>query len=88
MRDGAYVREQYASERNLAARSSLYVDPTGPLAGDVAFDAIAEDSPRRVLEVSCGTGWFVAFVDDVQQLPDPMEAFVAKRSNVVFVATK
>jgi SAM-dependent methyltransferase len=62
MRDPRHVREQYASETGLAARSSLYVDTTGPFAGDVAFDAIAEASPRRVLEVGCGTGWFAARV--------------------------
>ena len=61
-RDPQYVREQYASERNLAARSSLYVDTTGPVAGDVAFDAVAEVSPARFLEAGCGTGWFAARV--------------------------
>jgi SAM-dependent methyltransferase len=60
MCDAAYVREQYSSERNLTARASLYADTTGPFAGDVAFDAIAEAAPRRVLEVGCGTGWFAA----------------------------
>jgi SAM-dependent methyltransferase len=62
MRDRDYVREQYASETGLAARSSLYGETTGPFAGDVAFDALAEVSPRRVLEVGCGTGWFAARV--------------------------
>lgn len=62
MRDPAYVREQYASEAGLAARSSLYGETTGPFAGDVAFDAVAEVSPRRVLEVGCGSGWFAARV--------------------------
>ena len=62
MRNPRYVREQYASERNLAARSSLYVDTTGPFPGDVAFDAVAEVSPRRFLDVGCGTGWFGARV--------------------------
>jgi SAM-dependent methyltransferase len=62
MRDPHYVREQYASEHRLAARSSLYVETTGPFAGDVAFAAIAEVSAGRVLEVGCGTGWFAARV--------------------------
>jgi SAM-dependent methyltransferase len=62
MRDPRHVREQYASEHGLAARSSLYVDTTGPFAGDVAFDAVAEVAPRRFLEVGCGTGWFAARV--------------------------
>jgi SAM-dependent methyltransferase len=62
MRDPAYVREQYASEAGLVARSSLYGDTTGPFAGDVAFDAVAEVSPGRMLEVGCGNGWFAARV--------------------------
>ncbi|MDQ5820779.1 MAG: class I SAM-dependent methyltransferase [Actinomycetota bacterium] len=62
MRDPAYVREQYASEEGLAARSSLYGETTGPFAGDVAFDAVAEASPGRMLEVGCGNGWFSARV--------------------------
>ena len=60
--DPAAVREQYASEAGLAARASLYVATTGAFAGDVAFDAVAEVSPRRVLEAGCGTGWFAARV--------------------------
>lgn len=62
MRDPAHVREQYASEKGLAARSSLYADTSGPFAGDVALNAVAEVSPARVVEVGCGTGWFAARV--------------------------
>lgn len=62
VRDPAYVREQYARETNLAARASLYGETTGPFAGDVAFEAVAEVAPRRLLEVGCGTGWFAARV--------------------------
>lgn len=62
MRDPQYVREQYASETRLGARASLYGETTGPFAGDVAFDAVAEVEPRRFLEVGCGTGWFAARV--------------------------
>ena len=62
LRDPAYVRDQYASETRLADRAALYVETTGPFAGDVAFEAVAEASPRRVLEVGCGTGWFAARV--------------------------
>jgi SAM-dependent methyltransferase len=62
MRDPRYVREQYASETGLAARASLYAETTGPFAGDLAFEAVSEASPRRVLEVGCGTGWFAARV--------------------------
>jgi SAM-dependent methyltransferase len=62
MRDPVYVRDQYASETNLAARASLYGRTTGPSAADVAFAAVAEAAPRRFLEVGCGTGWFAARV--------------------------
>lgn len=58
MRDPGYVRDQYASERNLNARVSLYDKTTGPFAGDVAFDIVAELAPLRLLEVGFGTGWF------------------------------
>lgn len=57
-----YVRDQYASEAGLAARASLYADTTGSFPGDVAFDAVVEQAPRRFLEVGCGTGWFAARV--------------------------
>jgi SAM-dependent methyltransferase len=57
-----YVRDQYESEKGLAARASLYAETAGPFAGDLAFDAVAETGPRRFLEVGCGTGWFAARV--------------------------
>jgi SAM-dependent methyltransferase len=56
--DPVFVRRQYESEAGLMARVSLYGETTGPFAGDVAFDAVAEVAPRRFLEVGCGTGWF------------------------------
>jgi SAM-dependent methyltransferase len=62
MRDPVHVREQYASETGLADRSSLYGETTGPFAGDVAFEAVAEAPPQRLLEVGCGPGWFAARV--------------------------
>lgn len=61
-RDPQYVREQYATETNLADRASLYTETTGPFAGDVAFEAVAEAAPSCVLDVGCGTGWFAARV--------------------------
>ena len=54
--DPAYVREQYATEAGLAARRSFYDDVQGPDAREVAFDAVAAVSPRRVLEVGPGPG--------------------------------
>ena len=54
--DPAYVREQYATEDGLFARRSIYGDITGPDAREVAFAAVAEVAPCRVLEVGCGPG--------------------------------
>jgi SAM-dependent methyltransferase len=62
LNDPSAVRKQYRDEKGLAARSSLYGETTGPFAGDVAFEAVAEARPDRVLEVGCGTGWFAARV--------------------------
>ena len=54
--DPAFVREQYADERGLEARRSIYRDVEGPDAREVAFAAVAESAPGRVLEVGCGPG--------------------------------
>jgi SAM-dependent methyltransferase len=54
--DPAAVREQYASETNLAARKSIYTDVTGPDARELVFEAVAETEPKSVLEVGCGEG--------------------------------
>ena len=62
MREARYVREQYASEKNLESRASLYAEITGPFAGDVAFDILAGRRPRRLLDAGCGPGWFGARV--------------------------
>jgi SAM-dependent methyltransferase len=62
LNDPSAVRKQYRDEKGLAARSSLYGETTGPFAGDVAFGAVAEARPERMLEVGCGTGWFAARV--------------------------
>lgn len=60
--DPQIVRKQYATEAGLSARAALYGETTGPFAGDVAFDALAETAPDRVLDVGCGNGWFGARV--------------------------
>jgi SAM-dependent methyltransferase len=52
----AFVHEQYANEANLAARKSMYTNIEGPDPTKVAFEAIAEVKPRRVLEVGGGEG--------------------------------
>jgi SAM-dependent methyltransferase len=54
--DPRFVKEQYADEQNLAARKSIYEDAEGPDAREVAFAALAEARPRRVLEVGGGEG--------------------------------
>lgn len=54
--DPTAVREQYASETNLAARKRMYDDLTGPDARDLVVEAAAEARPRSVLEVGCGEG--------------------------------
>ena len=54
--DPQHVRVQYATEANLAARKSVYANAEGPDGRDVAFQAIAEAKPRRVLEVGGGEG--------------------------------
>lgn len=54
--DPRHVREQYATERNLAARKSVYATAEGPDAREVLFAAIVEARPRRVLEVGGGEG--------------------------------
>lgn len=54
--DPEVVRREYASELGLAARKSAYRLSEGPDAREVAFRAVAEVSPRRVLEVGCGEG--------------------------------
>jgi SAM-dependent methyltransferase len=62
--DPRAVRDQYSSEVRLADRASLYAEIDGPEPADVAFDAVAEARPTRVLEVGCGTGWFSARVQE------------------------
>lgn len=56
LRDPDHVREQYASEENLAKRRSVWVDDgTHPV--DRALEAIRRDEPARVLDIGCGQGW-------------------------------
>jgi SAM-dependent methyltransferase len=54
--DADLVASQYATEDALEARRSVYGDVEGPDAKEVAFAAIAEAAPRRVLEVGGGPG--------------------------------
>lgn len=54
--DPQFVKRQYESEGNLAARKAAYATSEGPSALDAAFEAVAEARPRRVLEVGGGEG--------------------------------
>lgn len=54
--DPEAVALEYADERGLEGRRSAYEHSEGPDAREVAFAAVAEVAPRRVLEVGCGPG--------------------------------
>lgn len=54
--DPAAVARQYASESNLEARRSLYENAEGPDPREIAFAAVVEADPGRVLEVGGGPG--------------------------------
>jgi SAM-dependent methyltransferase len=60
LNDPAAVAAQYATEANLEARRSIYADADGPDPREVAFQAVAETAPRRVLEVGGGPGELAA----------------------------
>jgi SAM-dependent methyltransferase len=54
--DPAAVACQYATETNLEARRSLYANAEGPDPREIAFEAVAEIGPKRVIEVGGGPG--------------------------------
>jgi SAM-dependent methyltransferase len=56
LNDPAIVRDEYASELGLKGRRAAYRYAEGPDAPELAFEAVAEVRPRRVLEVGCGPG--------------------------------
>ncbi len=56
LNDPALVREQYADEKDLAARKAIYVGAEGPDARELALQAVAEIAPATVLEVGGGEG--------------------------------
>jgi SAM-dependent methyltransferase len=58
LNDPQRVRDEYATEHGLRARASIYEAVSGPDAREVAFEAVREAAPRRVLEVGCGWGEF------------------------------
>ena len=58
--DPEVVRNEYADESGLAVRAAAWKNATGPNARAMAFDAVAEARPARVLEVGCGRGELAA----------------------------
>lgn len=58
--DPAAVAEQYANEANLQARRAVYENAEGPDPRELAFEAVAEATPRVVLEVGGGPGELAA----------------------------
>ncbi len=54
--DSDYVREQYEREDQLRARKAAYARAEGDDPRELAFQAVAEVRPRRVLEVGAGEG--------------------------------
>lgn len=54
--DPEVVRAEYRDESSFAVRAAAWANATGPSARQLAFDAVAEIAPARVLEVGCGTG--------------------------------
>lgn len=52
-----FVRWEYASEERLATRNAIYRELVeGQNAEELVFEAVAEVSPKTVLEVGCGAG--------------------------------
>jgi ubiquinone/menaquinone biosynthesis C-methylase UbiE len=58
--DPAFVRDQYATEANLAARKAVHAGGEGDDPIALAFAAVAEVEPGRVLEVGGGEGELAA----------------------------
>jgi SAM-dependent methyltransferase len=62
--DPDVVRNEYASEEGLRARASVYAGLAGPDSRQIAFEAVRDAAPGRVLEVGCGWGEFAARVQE------------------------
>jgi SAM-dependent methyltransferase len=56
LNDPALVRREYADESRFAVRAAAWDSAVGPDPKEVAFEAVAEVAPRRVLEVGPGRG--------------------------------
>ena len=64
LNDPALVRSEYANESRFAVRAAAWDSATGPDPKQVAFEAVAEAAPRRVLEVGSGRGELAARIAD------------------------
>ena len=62
--DPDVVRREYASEDGLRARASVYAGLAGPDSKQIAFDAVRDAAPERVLDVGCGWGELAARVQE------------------------
>lgn len=56
LNDPELVRREYADESRFAVRAAAWANANGPDSRELAFTAVAEVCPRRVLEVGCGRG--------------------------------
>lgn len=56
LNDPELVRREYADESRFATRAAAWAGASGADPRKLAFDAVAEVAPRRVLEVGCGRG--------------------------------
>jgi SAM-dependent methyltransferase len=56
LNDPELVRSEYADETRFATRAAAWASAAGPDPRELAFEAIAEVSPSRVLEVGSGRG--------------------------------
>jgi len=62
--DPELVRDEYATEAGLEGRRAAYRFAEGPDPREIAFEAVAEARPQRVLEVGCGPGELAARIQD------------------------
>jgi SAM-dependent methyltransferase len=60
LNDPALVRREYADESRFAVRAAAWDAASGPDPRQIAFEAIAEVHPKRVLEVGSGRGELAA----------------------------
>src|SRR5262249_18051999 len=56
LNDPELVRREYEDESRFAVRAAAWQSSTGPDPRQLAFEAVAEVRPGRVLEVGCGRG--------------------------------